>query len=524
MGGPTIATLSQPLRPSHSQASLLQTGTALEPDTPPEPGVVVEDVSALLERQGAIRSGKLAGKTMWAAIWILALPVLFQQLMQACVGLVDKMLAGALPQPIVVPALDAIGIGSYVGWLIGVAMVGVGIGGQAMIARSIGAGDTQRADRALGQSITLSVWWGAVVGVVMWVGAGSLADLCRLTPEARVYCVQYVRVLALAMPFTGVMMVGSMCLHGAGETAKPSLIAVGVNIVNVACSYALSGVDLTFNERVIANPFPFNWNVLGIAAGTALSSAFGAVATLWIMRRGVKDLRLEPPHLRFDGAVARPIIRVGIPNFFEGMAMWCVNLFVLIFIGQIAKRSIENGGGDGLQGAHIIAVQWEALSFLPGFAMGTAAAALAGQYLGAGNPHMAQRSVLACTAVACTIMGALGVMFMTMGPTLTAVISTEAVHSKHVPNLLLISGMIQVFFGLAIVFRQALRGAGDAMGPFVITTVSSYLVRLPAAWYLGVHLGWGIEGVWIGLCGEIVIRAGLFALRFFQGRWKLIRL
>ena len=129
--------------------------------------MVMDDVEASLDNEGAIKSGKLAGKSMWAAIWILAIPVLFQQSMQACVGLVDKMLAGNLPEAIVKPGMDAIGIGSYVGWLIGVAMAGLGIGGQAMIARSIGAGDLTRSGRALGQALTLSMWWGVVVGVVM---------------------------------------------------------------------------------------------------------------------------------------------------------------------------------------------------------------------------------------------------------------------------------------------------------------------------------------------------------------------
>jgi len=90
--------------------------------------------------------------------------------------------------------------------------------------------------------------------------------------------------------------------------------------------------------------------------------------------------------------------------------------------------------------------------------------------------------------------------------------------------LLFICGTIEVFFALALVFRQALRGAGDAIGPFVITSVSSYLVRLPLAWYFGVHLELGIEGIWIGMCSEIVVRAALFAARFFDGGWKRIEL
>ena len=77
---------------------------------------------------GAIRSGKLAGRSMWSAIWILALPVLLQQTMAAFIGLVDMIYAGRLPPDIVVASLDAISIGAYVGWFVSIAMTGLGIG------------------------------------------------------------------------------------------------------------------------------------------------------------------------------------------------------------------------------------------------------------------------------------------------------------------------------------------------------------------------------------------------------------
>ena len=476
-----------------------------------------------VEAAGVIRAGKLAGKPMWTAIWILALPVLFQQFMAAGVGLVDKILAGNLRNEVVVPAMDAIGIGSYVGWLIGIAMAGLGIGGQVLIARGMGSGDLQQSGRALGQALGLSVTWGALVGAAMWFTTVPLAHLCQLSDEATVYCTQYVHMIALAMPFTGIMMVGSMCMHGAGETTLPSLIAVGVNIVNIVFSWILSGVDIQVGGSVLQNPFHFDLDVYGIAGGTAISYVFGAAMTVLILVRGVKDLRLEWNHMLPDRLMTRRIVTLGVPNFFEGMAMWGVNLFVLAFIGQIARSIGPSGAAEGLQGAHIIAVQWEALSFLPGFAMGTAAGAMAGQYLGARNPVMAQKSIIACTAVACIIMGLFGVLFMTVGEGLTSIISSEPVHLQYTPRLLFIAGTIQVFFAIAMVIRQGLRGAGDAVWPFLITSLSSYLVRLPAAWLLGVYLGWGIEGIWMALCGELVVRAMLFSARFMHGGWKRLR-
>jgi putative MATE family efflux protein len=508
------------------------------PDDPPIVASMLGEVEAAPESEGVIRSGNLAGRTMWAAIWILALPILVQQTMAACVGLVDKIVAGSLPVHIVRPAMDGISVGSYVGWFVSIAMAGLGIGGQALIARAMGAGDRAQSQRALAQAISASVAWGIFIGVLMWFGAGPLATMAQLSPEASMHCRQYVQTLALFMPFIAIMMVGSMCLHGAGETLKPSIIAAVVNVLNIGFTWALSGVELRFGqpgeEFTIPNPMPIDpaqWGVIGIAAGSGVAYVFGAAFTLWLLLRGVRDLRLEGREMPFDGRMIWRFMRIGVPNFLEGIAMWAVNLFVLRFIGQVAAMRAaeaaangeERAVAEGLHGAHLIAVQWEAFSFLPGFAIGTAAGALAGQYLGAANPRMAQKAVMACTGFAALFMGVLGVVFIFGGTFLTSIISTDPVHLEETPRLLLICGLVQVFFAVTMVVRQALRGVGDTTWVLIITTVSSYGVRLPAAWLFGVHLGYGLAGIWIGLCGEIVVRALLFTARFAHGGWKRIR-
>ncbi len=476
------------------------------------------------QSNGEIRSGKLAGKTLWAAIWIVALPVLLQQTMQACVGLVDLMLAGRLPDEIALQALDAISVGSYVTWFILIAMTGLGIGGQAIIARDMGAGNLLDARRALGQAVMLSVAWGVVVGAAMWFGVGPLAALCRLEADVTALLSQYVRIIAVSLPAAGLMLVGAMCLYGAGETMLPSLIAIGVNVVNILVSWALSGVDLTFGQRTFENPFSFDMHVGGIAVGTAVSYAFGALMTMWVLLRGVKDLRLEIAEMKPNAPVAGRLIRIGLPGFFDSFMMWAANIVVLLFIGMVAVNASTNGmPAGGLQGAHLIAIRWEAFSFLPGFAVGTAAGALAGQYLGAGNAPMAQRAILVCVAIASVLMSLLGLVFIFGGEFLTRIISDDELHLKEVPPLLFIAGVVQVFFAITMVFRQALRGVGDTRWTFLITSASSYGIRLPAAWWLGVHLEMGLTGIWLGMCGELVIRCGLFAARFYHGGWKRIK-
>ena len=483
--------------------------------------------SDLNESEGMIQSGKLAGKSMWSGIWILALPVLLQQMLVASVGLVDKMLGGSLPESIVIPAMDGLSIGSYIGWFISIAMTGLGIGGQALIARAMGANDSATSHQALGTAIVLAFVWGIFVAGALWFIIEPLCHLVKLDPEAIQFAVQYVHAMAWSMPFCSVMMVGSMCLYGAGETTLPSIIAAGSNIINVAASWLLSGVEIRFGESRIPNPSPLDpalWGVKGIAMGTAIAWVFGAAVVLLVLFRGVKDLSLLPSTLKPHREMSWRIVRIGVPTFIEGVSMWLANFFVLRFIGDIASQM--GGEADlqqGLQGSHIIAIQWESFSFLPGFAMGTAAGALAGQYLGAGNVRLARKAMLSCTLVAILIMGTLGIIFMVFGETLTRIISDQPSHINTLPQLLFICGATQIFFATTMVVRQGLRGVGDTRWTLIITTISSYGVRLPLAWWLGVHLELGLTGIWIALCGEIMVRAFLFLARFLHGGWARVR-
>ena len=177
--------------------------SAASPEDPMSVTSAAIEQEAIPDDEGAIKAGRLAGKTMSQAIWILALPVLLQQTMAAGVGFVDKLLAGNLPADIARSAMDGVGIGSFVGWFIGIALTGLGVGGQAIIARGMGSGDLRESQRALGQSVTLSLVWGTLVAIIVALLAEPLAHISNLSPEGTKACVTYVQTLAWGLPSRG---------------------------------------------------------------------------------------------------------------------------------------------------------------------------------------------------------------------------------------------------------------------------------------------------------------------------------
>ena len=114
-------------------------------------------------------------------------------------------LAGRLPENQVLAALDAIGIGSFVGWFIGIAMAALGVGGSAIIASPWAPGRADEAGVALRRSgIRLGL------GDARWVHPLAGADpISRLMGVAGCgfFLRQYIGIVALSMPAAGLFMV-----------------------------------------------------------------------------------------------------------------------------------------------------------------------------------------------------------------------------------------------------------------------------------------------------------------------------
>lgn len=517
--------------------------TAGNPEPQPKPKepaapVRVRSPRAPVKRltdDGRLTSGKLAGLTMWGAIFTLSWPIFLESLMNWLVGAVDTVLSAGLS----VAAADAIAGGAYINWAISLVGMSIGVGTTAVVARSVGKGRQAAADAALGQSVLLSLLAGALTGLLVWLTCPWLATLLRLDPEATRNFVVYLRVLAWGVPGITLLATGIAACRGAGDSLRPLLVMAVLNIINAVVSWVLAGVDIVranlvdgelVQRTLLHNPFGINMGVSGIAWGTVVAWWLGAFAIAALLVSGKSGIRLRRRRLRYDQVTTVRIARQAFPNFLEMVGMFVGNFLVVMMVGWMAL--------PGLLGAHIVAIRIEAISFLPGFAMSIASATLVGQYLGAGSHKLANRSVWACTWITAAFMGLMGVAFLTVPVLITGLFTPQAAHLEYTPKLLIIAGIIQIPFGVGMVFRSALRGAGDAKVVMWLTWITTWGVRLPLAFLLsgvdpppifGIQFEnpspWegGLVGLWYGLAIELVVRCAAFMGRWLQGSWKNMR-
>ncbi|MBK1834235.1 MATE family efflux transporter [Roseibacillus ishigakijimensis] len=476
------------------------------------PGVSIE---AKARSQGELggRLGKLSLKRQVAS---LALWPFLEQILGFLVATVDLVFTGRLAEgELRIAMLDAMALGGYTAWLLMIVQGSIGTGVMALVSRATGARDGDMARKGLTQGLLLGLVSGLIIAVLMSLVLPALVTAFGLTGEASRQARSYLGVLVWSSPFLGVMLSATNALRGAGDTKTPFFAMVLVNLVNIVTSWLF-----------VFGPGAFGGHgVAGLALGSVLGWMVGALAmVLFLLLRIEKDQ--EEAFLSLRGAVFRPdravltrIVRVGIPQSLEMGGMWAIQAVMVGFISSLPQA--------GSFGAHMIAIRVESMSFLPGFAIGSAGAALVGQYLGAGNPEMAMKAARLCWKYAALFMGFLGILFLLYPRELVAFIVPDGPDSLLFQNLagplVFLCGLAQPLLATALVLKTTMRGAGATKLVMRYSFTSMFFYRVLVVPLAVTQFGMGLTGIWVVMFLDTTTQALLFARVHFQGQWLLAR-
>jgi putative MATE family efflux protein len=446
----------------------------------------------------------LTDQPTWKQVLILGWPALVQQLLIFIVMLYDGWLAGHLGM---VKAQSAQTTALYLSWFLGNCGLLVSVGSTALVARFVGAGDRQGAIHAANQSIVLGAFLGLCGSALGFLCLEPLVNALQLEGDTAAYARDYLRPTFAALTFQMISSAGIASLIGAGDTRMGLWVLGGIAVLNL---------PLANMFREGWGPFPA-LGFVGISIGTATSNVIGGVAVLIVLAHGRAGLRLHPHQLLPDIPLMRRLLRVSIPAGFDS---------ILTATGQLFFLSVVNRLSPDESGAHGIALRWEALGFLAGTAFGTAAMALVGQNLGAGNPDRAASSAWSAFKLCCLVMCIAGLIFVVCAPWMFALFCPDEGQQNVIREGVPVLRMIAIAMpplAATIVFTAALRGAGDTRVPVLFTLTGFFLIRLPLAKLLTSDaVGLGLKGAWLAMIVDVFARGIFVLLRFRSGRWRCI--
>ena len=166
------------------------------------------------------------------------------------------------------------------------------------------------------------------------------------------------------------------------------------------------------------------------------------------------------------------------------------------------------------QASNQIALNLASMTFMIAVGLGVTATIRVGNQKGLKNFSELKRISISIFLQVFIIEFCFAIGFVVLKDVLPLVYIDDVLVVETAASLLLIAGLFQLSDGFQVVVLGALRGMQDVKIPTYITFVAYWIIGFPISYLLGLELGLGSQGIWIGLLAGLTASAILLYLRF----------
>ena len=428
---------------------------------------------------------------------VLTIPVFIEMALVMMLGAVDTVMLSRYSDN----SVAAVGLDNQLISLVFLVYQFFSMGAAILCAQYIGAGLRKRLVQVVGMALTVNLLLGLTVSALLFLYAEQLLHLMGLRPELMGDGLVYLRLTGALSFFQAISLTFSASLRSADKVIYPMAVTGIVNVINILGNYAL-----IFGH----------WGCpqLGVEGAAIATASSRAIATLLL---AVIHFRKHIP--RFPLSYFRPmpwqelknLLHIGIPAMSENISYSLSQVVITFFINQISNEALAartychnmimfvylfcisiTQGGDILVG-HLVGQQRHQAAYVLG-------------------NYFFRRS-----------------MIITVTGSVILALSGKSILSAFTDNPEIIAMGVWVLFidiflevgRTANIFAVGtLRATGDAVYPVIIGIIFQWSIAVGLSYVIGIPLGLGLVGMWVGFALDENIRGIILMRRWKSGKWK----
>ena len=430
---------------------------------------------------------------LFKKIIVYTIPIIITGVLQLLYNAADVAIVGNFAdESIREAALAAVTSTGSLTYLVISLFMGLSVGASVSYAKSIGKGDTERANKVVHTSVIVSSVSSIILTVVGIVFAKDFLRLMDSPENVIDLATQYVQIYFGGIFFNLLYNFASSIVRANGDSKRPLYILTVAGIINVLLNLLFVTV--------------FHMNAAGVALATVISQAFSSICIMYILFEETGPLNFSFSKLKVDKSVLKEMILIGLPS---GIQM------ALFSISNVIVQKTVNGFSNQMVGVDpaIPVAGNGAASTLEGFvhtamnAVYQSAINFTGQNYGAKKENNLKKVLIYSLIIVTTIGVVLGVSFYLLGPYLLRIFtdSPEAItyalnRMKYVCLLYFVCGVMDVLVGF-------LRGIGYSMVPMIVSLLGVCAFRIiwiftvyeayptPDNLYISYPISWTITSV-----------------------------
>lgn len=471
----------------------------------PEVALEAPDVPAAPARKPRFDRSIVDGP-LRPAVWKIAWPSMLTNVIGGLQGMVDHVLVGNL---VGYKANAAIGVSWQIFIVVIVFISSLFTGMSVLVARFAGAGDEERVNRTIYQAfLTAVVISLGIMAPIGYFASPALLNLVNAAPEVKTEALPFLRIMFVFSFGMMIFFMFSTALRSAGDARTPMRLGITMTVLNLL-------LNILFIRGL--GPIPA-FGTAGAAIGTCIASGLVAIYALWQLWTGGWVIAFHRGGgYGPDWSIIRSIFKFGLPTGIQGIAMNVGGVLMLSFIGSLAQSAAAQAAFAVSYTQLFSLITWTSVGLMG------AAAAVAGQNLGAKKPDRADEAVHVAARFGFGGALVIGVIFLLLPRQLLAIFGMEdpAVVEIGV-QLLRVLSVSGLLIAVALTYTGGLQGTGDTRSPLYISIISQVIVPLGICFVIKETGTLDPIDIWLAILAGHATRCVLSVVRFRQGKWRSI--
>ncbi|WP_198172762.1 MATE family efflux transporter [Bradyrhizobium sp. AT1] len=434
-------------------------------------------------------------KPLWTSFLRFLAPLMLSNALQSLFGTVSNVYLG---QMLGVDALAAVSVFFPVMFFLFAFVMGLSTGATVLIGQAFGAREHDKIKSIVGTTLAIGLLLSISVALIGGLFSRELMTALATPADILAPASAYARIMLLTMPLGFVFLLMTAMIRGVGDALTP-LLALALS----------TAIGLILTPMLIRGSFGLPAaGITSPAWAAAIANALTLIALAVYLRRKTHALAPDAAllrHLQLDGAMLGKILGIGLPSAI-GM--------VVMAIAELVLLGLVNGFGSDATAAYGAVNQVMGYTQFTAMSISIAVSILGAQAVGSGDRTRLDHIVRTGLAFNLVLTGGLVALIYLVPRAVLGIFITDSTVLDLAKQLLFIALWSSVPFGLATVFSGAMRAAGVALTPMLLSIFAIVAIELPAAVILSRTIG--LQGVWaaypIVFCAMFVLQMGYYVL------------
>lgn len=440
-------------------------------------------------------------RTISLSIFALSWPIFIEVFLQMLVGNIDQLMMSHYSASGVAAVANANQLINIFLMLIIVMSTATTI----LIAQYLGAKNSEKLSEVCTISLAFNFLFASVVGILFVVYDRTIFQWLGVPPAIMDETVLYTSIVSCGLPIQALYYTLVAVFRGHSLTRVTMYVALVMNIIHIGTNYVL-----IFG----AGPIP-SLGVLGVSISTWMSKCVGLLFIGYLFYQ-LLDIDVRWTYVRYNPwQMLRRILHIGVPSGGETLSYQLSQTTIMKMINMLGLAVINTKVY-----VYVIAM----LCYVYTIALSNASQVIVGYLMGAKRQQEVTNRVWRTLLLAILVNDGLAIFFYFYSDPVLTLFTTDPEVLALAHQVLFVEIFLELGRAVNIVMVGCLQAAGDIRTPMIIGIFGMWTCAVPLAYLFGIHMGYGLVGIWWAMAIDELVRGLLFVYRWASGKWMNKRL